>query len=239
MMFAPIHTRRALLTWQRPLGTEGRRDRHAVGELRELADGGFSFRYLDEDDLEQARTAGFDGYPGLPQDTEISDTVAREVLMRRLPPRDRGDFGRLMERFGLVSDAPHTDLTLLATTGGRLTSDSFGVCETFEGFERPFAYVFDLAGYRHERSGDRLPIEGETVRFEPEPENQWDPDAVRICALDGTRFGYVNRLQARAVLDWLDDGPIEGDVFRVNGRVEYPRLFVQAVVNDGAVAQAA
>lgn len=242
MIYAPIHTQRALLTWQRPLGIEGRRDRHAVGELVDCADGEFSFSYFDEDHLSPAREAGFTGYPGLPMDTQqFGTTAAREVLMRRLPPRGRADFGHLAERFGLDATNldQYSDLTLLATTGARLTSDSFGVCETFEGFVRPFDYVFDVAGYRHERSSGRLPEVGEPVVFEPEPDNQWDPQAVQIRAVDGASFGYVNRFQANAVHEWLADGRIDGEVFRVNGRVEYPRLFVRASILAPRIVQVA
>ena len=227
MIEHPTHTRRALLAWQHPLGSAERRDRHAVAELVQVGSR-LSFRYLDDDELEPARQAGFTVYPGLPFDSSDLDRIAEEVLMRRLPPRSRPDFGELLERFGLPPNANYPALTLLAYTGARLTGDSFSVCETFDGFELPFAYVFDVAGSRHYQDlYDRL-SPGESLHFEREPDNEFDPDAIRIERTDGTTVGYVNRLQTAAVGRWLDNDMISARVFRANVRIEYPRLFVLA-----------
>ncbi len=144
MIEHPIHTQRALLAWQRPLGSGGRLNPHAVAELVQAA-GRFSFRYLDDEELEPARLAGFTFHPGLPFGSSELDRIAEEVLVRRLPPRHRLDFDELLRRFGLPPDQEYPALTLLAYTGARLTGDSFSVCETFDGFEPPFSYVFDVA----------------------------------------------------------------------------------------------
>ena len=69
--------------------------------------------------------------------------------MHRLPPRVGVIFGELLERFGLPPNQNYPALTLLAYTGARLTGDSFSVSETFDGFDPPFSYVFDVAGNRH------------------------------------------------------------------------------------------
>lgn len=236
MILNPIATQRALLVWQRPLDQTGRRDRHAVAELLQLKDR-VSFRYFDEEKLSTAREAGFVGYPGLPTDGSDLDRVAMDVLMRRLPPKERGDFGSLLERFGLPQQREYSDLSLLAYTGARLTSDSFSICETFEGFELPFTYIFDVAGNRHYPSYSQL-SESEPLRFEREAENLADPNAIKIARMDGTTVGYVNRLQANAVGRWLDAGEVSASVFRINGRPEYPRLFVRAEIapSSGSLA---
>lgn len=237
MIENPIATRRALLVWQRPLDQTGRRDRCAVAELVQEADG-VRFRYLDQDDLERAREAGFSGYPGLPVGADDLSRIASDVLMRRLPPRDRADFSELLTRFGLPSDRAYSDLTLLAYTGARLTRDSFSVCETFDGFEGAFSYVFDVAGNRHYVDYNQLEL-GEAIHFEPEPTNEVDPNAIRLARADGETVGYVNRLQAETVRRWLDNGSVTATVFRVNGRLQYPRLFVRADIETDTRAAAA
>ena len=227
MIENPILTRRALMAWQRPLGGGKRRDRFAVAELVQNGTC-LSFRYLKDRELEPARQVGFKGYPGLPIGSSQLDRIAEEVLMRRLPPKERPDYGEFLKRFGLPPDENYPALTLLAYTGARLTGDGFSVCETFDGFEPPFTYVFDVAGSRHyKRLYDELK-QDDCLRLEREPDNEHDPDAVRIVQIDGTKVGYVNRLQAKAVGRWLDDDGISARVFRANGRIEYPRLFVRA-----------
>ena len=238
MIEHPIHTQRAFLAWQRPLGSGERRDRHAVAELVQTG-GRFSFCYLDDETLEPARQDGFTVYPGLPFGSSGVDGIAEEVLMHRLPPRNRPDFGELLERFGLPSNRNYPALTLLAYTGTRLTSDSFSVCETFDGFDPPFTYVFDVAGNRHHQSLYNQLNRGEGLILEREPGNQHDPNAIRIARADGTTVGYVNRLQTGAVGRWLDDDRVAARVFRINGRVEFPRLFVLADIATRAEALAA
>ncbi|MCY4243673.1 MAG: HIRAN domain-containing protein [Rhodobacter sp.] len=197
-----------------------------MGELVE-GSGGVTFRYLDLERLEPARDDGFSEYPGLPIESPDSERIAPDVLIRRLPPRERTDFPDLLTRFGLPADRDYTDLTLLAYTGARLTGDSFSICETFDGFEGRFSYVFDVAGSRHYVDYSELE-KSDAIFFEREPTNERDPNAVRLARGNGNTVGYVNRLQAETVGQWIDNGSVTGSVFRVNGRIQYPRLFVQA-----------
>lgn len=228
----PIPTRRALLVWQRPLDETGRRDRCAVAELVQHQDH-VSFRYLDADQLAGAVEAGFSGYPGLPLGEENLDRLACDLLMRRLPSRSRADFGELLQRFGLSGDHEYSDLSLLAYTGARLTSDSFSVCETFDGFAAPFTYVFDMAGNRHYQELETALEISEELVFQREIENEFDPNAVVVSRLNGETVGYVNRLQADVVGRWLDNGSIRASVSRINGRAQYPRIFVKAeIISD-------
>jgi hypothetical protein len=236
MIDNPISTRRALLVWQRPLDQTGRRDRCAVAELVQAEDG-VNFQYFDREQLGVAEQAGFSGYPGLPIAAENLSRIASDVLMRRLPPRDRADFSDLLVRFGLPGDRPYTDLSLLAYTGARLTSDSFSVCETFDGFEGAFSYVFDVAGNRHYNYN--VLETGEAIFFEHEPANSMDPNAIRLAREGGETVGYINRLQAPTVRSWLFNGSVDATVFRVNGRLQYPRLFVRANIQTNTRAAAA
>lgn len=234
-----LETKRAWLAWQEPLHTGGRRDRLRVAELEDQQ-AKVSFRYLvGEEEFQRAQSARFRGYPGLPLGSNSLDGVALSVLMRRLPSRSRGDFNSILNSFGLSAERPYTDLSLLAFTGARLTRDSFSVCETFDGFEPPFRYVFDVAGYRHHREQTLSLEENEILHFEREPDNEHDPDAVRIVRSDGNRVGYVNRLQSPVVGRWLDNNGINAKVVRINGRPVYPRLFVEAEILPERATKAA
>ena len=228
MISDPIQTRRALLTWQRPLEQNGPpRRRFAVADLVECGEG-LQFSYRNDQEFAFASDAGFKGYPGLALGGKHECSTATDVLKRRLPPQNRPDFKEFMERFGLSPEAHFSILSLLAYTGARLSSDSFGISETFDGFDRPFRYVFDIAGYWHYSEGELGLAENEPVLFRPEPANPDDPNAVEVVRQNGTRVGYVNRTQTGPVLNWLAQGNIDARVFRLNGRSVYPRLFVMA-----------
>ena len=231
MIENPIHTQRALLVWQRPLGQcDERRDRLAVAELVQ-GEGQVSFRYFDGGHILNAENEGFSGYPGLPIGSEHLDRIAMGVLIRRLPPKSRADFGEYLETFGLPWSQELPDLTLLAYTGARSTSDSFSICETFDGFQAPFTFIFDVAGSRHYEDNHTALEVGEQLRLEREKQNEYDQNAVSFVRSDGAVVGYVNRLQAKTVGSWLGKFEIKATVFRKNGRAEYTRLFVRAEVS--------
>ena len=240
-----LPTQRALLVWQtplRPVEEGGRRDRHAVGELVRKKSGKVSFRYFD--DLEAARAQGFKGYPGLRIGRKSNEKVGFDLLRRRLPPAERTDFGETLKKFDLPEDLDRSDhLTLLAYTGARHANDSFSICETFDGFDRPFKFLFDLANIRRDGSHEVCAklVPGEALIFKREPDNPHDPNAVKVVreANEDEKAGYVNRLQAKAVGQWLEEGEVTASVFKFNGRSVYPRLFVNADVFPCVEAQRA
>ncbi len=236
---SPVQTQRALLTWQTPLGAGGGRDRYAVGELIVNADG-TQFQYLKGTaSFQTALDEGFLGYPGLPLDAECPHADALEIFLRRLPSSERSDYNRFLETFGLSPSAEWTGLSLLSYTGARLAGDSFGFTETFDGFDQPFRFIFDVAGFRHYRSAADDLEPGDVVRLEHEPANESDSNAVQILREDGEPLGYINRLQCERVLNWVRLGAIEARVFRFNGRPVYPRLFLIADISPRVMSRAA
>jgi len=234
----PIQTQRALLTWQTPLGTGGARRRHAVGELVAV-DGGARFNYLSEtDSFRAARNEGFDGYPGLALDgSDVSDALA--IFLRRLPSPERPDYDQFLKTFGLSTDAGWSGLSLLAYTGARLAGDSFSITETFDGFDRPFRYIFDVAGFRRFIQNATDLQAGDSVSLVHQPENAHDTNAVQVLRESGECLGFINRLQSKRLLEWQQSGSIAASVYRFNGRPTYPRLFLLADVQPGRVAKAA
>ena len=234
----PVVTQRAHLVWKpwrESSADGGSSERFAVAELTQLRDSdGVSFRYLDDDALEAPRSLGFRGYAGLPFDAKRSDNDRNAIalLRLRLPPRDRGDFGEMLMRFGLPPDWDHTDLSLLAYTGAWQMHDDFSVCETFDGFDAPFNYVFDLTGVRHCRQACERLSPGDALEFARDLKSSHDAvRVVRPCAPeDEATVGYVNRIQAKTVCRWLDEGMIRSRMLRFNARPDCPRLFVHAEV---------
>lgn len=227
MITNPIHTRSAHLIWQSPPEGSGSRRRLPVALLRDV-DGKVTFEYLREtEEFAIAQREGFNGYFGIPLDREDTSDAIR-TLGRRLPNPERSDYADYLARFGLSPEQRLPTLSLLAYTGARMTSDSFSFADTFEGFDRPFEYIFDVAGRRHYQAETPEPMFGEPVEFRHEPSNVEDCDAVEILNASGDRFGYVNRSQAKSVCEWLQNGSVRGTVFRVNGTPSHPRLFVKA-----------
>ena len=241
MRYELLPTQRALLVWQTPLrpAEEGGgrdclvRDHHAVGELFRKKSGKVWFRYFD--DLDTARAQGFRGYPGLRLGRKANEKIGFEQLRRRLPPDQRTDFGEIMQAFGLPADVDRNDhLTLLAYTGAP-EDDAFSICETFDGFDRPFKFLFNLANVKRDGTYDVCAnlTPGEALTFKREPDNPHDPNAIKVvrAANEKEKAGYVNHLQAEAVGRWLDEGEITANVFEFIGHSADPRLYVNVNVS--------
>ena len=247
-MYELLPTQRALLVWQADLrpdeqggGLGSLRDHHAVGELVRKKSGRVSFRYFD--DLEAACAQGFRDYPGLFTDmkAKANDRIGFELLRRRLPPEQRRDYGKILQTFGLPEDLDLSDhLTLMAYTGAR-NDDDFSICETFDGFDRPFRFLFDLANVKRDGTYDVCAklAPGEALTFKREPDSPHGPNAVKVvrAANEKEKAGYVNHLQAEAVGRWLDEGEITASAFMFSGRSVYPRLYVNVNVIPCVAAQ--
>ena len=246
MTYELLPTQRALLVWQSPLrpAEEGGkrdclvRDHHAVGELVRKKSGRVSFRYLDA--LEAACAQGFRDYIGLPIGRRANEKVGFEVLRRRLPPAERRDFGKTLQKFGLPADLDRSDhLTLLAYTGAR-NGDNFSICETFDGFDTPFRFLLDLANIKRDGTYDVCAklTPGEALTFKREPNNPHDPNAIKVvrASNEKKKAGYVNHLQAEAVGRWLDEGEVTASVLSFSGRSVDPRLYVNVNVSPCVAA---
>ena len=247
MTYELLPTQRALLVWQTPLrpAEEGGgrdclvRDHHAVGELVRKKSGRVSFRYFD--DLEAACAQGFRGYPSLPIGRKANERIGFEELRRRLPPAERRDYGKIMQAFGLPADVDRSDhLTLLAYTGAR-EDDDFSVCETFDGFDRPFRFLFNIANVKRDGAYDVCAklAPGEALTFKREQDNPHDPNAIKVVrtANEKEKAGYVNHLQAEAVGRWLDEGEVTASVFDFSGWSVDPRLYVNLNVSPCVASQ--
>ena len=214
--------KRLILAWQAPDALQNRR-RFAVGEL--LRQGSeASLRYFENDCLAEAKALGFSGYPAFKLDRrEHKDVLA--TFMRRLPPRSRSDFREYMAHFRLGSTAPLSDFALLAYTEAKLPSDGFSIVNDLQDVEPPCEFLIEIAGFRHHPNAIGSVQPGEMVELVPEPENQWDSDAIAVRCQELT-VGYVNRLQTAAFHRWIEQRSVVAAIERLNGTPSKPRAFM-------------
>jgi hypothetical protein len=219
---------RLLLAWQPPEGKS--RSRYVVGELHQ-DEKGYVFRYLtDTTDFKNAQEEGFICHPAFRKlNLEYRDSVL-DTFLRRIPPKTRSDFNQYLQQWRLASDIKINDFALLGHTGAKLPNDGFSLVNPFEDVDLPFEFFIEVAGFRHQGVSLDDVAEGMSVQFIPEPENQFDTDAVRIEAA-GKKIGYVNKVQSAAFRRWLKNYSILACIERINGIQERPLIYIFGSVN--------
>lgn len=241
-----VEPRRLLLAWQAPDHMQNR-TRWAVGEVlsdeqgplyREFSGPEFE-RMNDGQPRALLEELGYAGYPAFNPKLPEHRSGVIEAFLRRLPPRTRPDFARYMEHFRVPSDAVVSPFTLLALTEAKLPSDGFSLVNPHDPDVSECEFVLEVAGHRHYRdAADLSNSVGSRVEFVPEPDNPHDCNAVMIH-WNGNLIGYVNRLQAGTFLSWIAQGRVSGEIERLNGTPDKPRVFLFVRVSRPTIRVAA
>lgn len=158
--------------------------------------------------------------------------------MRRLPPRNRTDFGKYGDYFRLPVNGEYSDFALLGSTEAKLPSDGFSLTDPLDPNIQQCELMLEIAGYRYYALQGASVGLGMRLDVVAEPRNPFDPNAVMFCA-SGTKVGNVNRLQTKAFHSWLSGCVLSVTVERVNGTEERPRAFVFVRVSAGRSLKAA
>jgi len=188
------------LIWKNPTT----RRRYKVGVLS-YVDGKYTFCYCNPE-LDDARKDGFASFPGFPEMDEKGKTSSTlfDSIAARLPNKKRPDYMDLLNSYDLSTDAD--DLEILRATRGRLNTDNFEFVPEFNKTK----IEFDLAGTSHSDGLTKLQDkinENDDLFLLPEPENEFDENAVRVLypGEDGEKIpiGYVPRYYARQIKEIL------------------------------------
>ena len=230
---------RLLLAWQAP-DPMGDRQRWAVGELTRAGDDA-RLRYFAGEEFgahnfdqsfEKLKALGYRGYPAFPPEPGlVHENNVLEAFMRRLPPRNRSDFDRYRDHLRLRPEAEISNFALLGLSEAQLPSDGFSVVDPLSGDVKRCELISELAGYRYYAREHPQPDLGQPVDLVPEPENAFDPNAIMVRLGDG-KLGYINRIQAPAILEWIAQGRASAVVERLNGRPDRPRAFIYLVAAE-------
>jgi hypothetical protein len=242
----PSQPTELILAWQAPTSVPDR-TRWAIGKLIYRSSAS-TFEYFDKREFERLNLGrsisdlgrlGYAGYPAfdLKNATNVFKEGVLEAFVRRLPPRSRADFSRYLEHYRYRGGVDVSPMTLLAVTEAKLPSDGFSLIDQLDPMATACDVVFEIAGFRHYASAHLGLVEGAELALSPEPTNQFDPMAIRINANDAT-IGYVNRLQASAIANWLTNRAVACWLLRMNGTVERPKAyaFVRMRLNKQVLA---
>ncbi len=220
---------RLLLSWQ----TSSERLRMLVAELIRN-DNNADLVYLkNSEEFSKAQSLEFEDYPGFAIEKEIHKNVLTS-FMKRLPPRSRGDFSRFLDALRIKPEAKDeiSDFALLGYSGAKLPDDDFTIIHPFKNASPPFELMLFVQGYRYYK--DQLPSNALSqdmqAGFEVEPDNEFDPEAIKIIIND-VKVGYVNRALTGSFHEWMQAGlAISAYVERINGIEQNPEIYLYVSV---------
>lgn len=223
---------RLLLSWQSS-NPDHDRLRMLVAELIRNGDDADLVYLKESADYSRAQSLGFDKYPGFDIEKDVHKTVLTS-FMKRLPPRNRGDYSRFLDALRIKPEAKAeiSDFALLGYSRAKLPDDDFTVIHSFENASTPFEFMLPVQGYQHYT--DELPftalLTDMQAGFEVEPDNPRDPEAIKVI-IDGVMAGYVCRGLTGSFHKWMQSGlTVSAYVERINGTEQVPKIYLYVSV---------
>ena len=191
-----------LLIWKDP---ETRRN-YTVGKL--TRGDFFTFQYYGE--AENAEEAGWKLLGAFPTYQEYRSKTMFPVFSSRLPDKKRRDIQNILEKYGLME---YDEFELLRRSGARLPIDTYEFIDPIPPDDKEVEREFYITGIRYHSACQgsdcgALPgvKVGDILLLEEEPENAYDPMAIRVLTQERDVLGYVPRYYNKAILARLHDG---------------------------------
>lgn len=191
-----------LLIWKDP---ETRRN-YTVGKL--TRGDCFTFQYYGE--AENAEEAGWKLLGAFPTYQEYRSNTMFPVFSSRLPDKKRRDIQNILEKYGLTE---YDEFELLRRSGARLPIDTYEFIDPISPDDKEVTREFYITGIRYHSACQgsdcgALPgvKVGDMLLLEEEPENAYDPMAIRVLTQEKEILGYVPRYYNKAILARLHDG---------------------------------
>ena len=191
-----------LLIWKDP---ETRRN-YTVGKL--TRGDCFTFQYYGE--AENAEEAGWKLLGAFPTYQEYRSNTMFPVFSSRLPDKKRRDIQNILEKYGLME---YDEFELLRRSGARLPIDTYEFIDPIPPDDTEVEREFYMTGIRYHSACQgsdcgalpRVKV-GDILLLEEEPENAYDPMAIRVLTQEKEVLGYVPRYYNKAILVRLHDG---------------------------------
>lgn len=191
-----------LLIWKDP---ETRRN-YTVGKL--TRGDCFTFQYYGE--AENAEEAGWKLLGAFPAYQEYRSNIMFPVFSSRLPDKKRRDIQNILEKYGLME---YDEFELLRRSGARLPIDTYEFIDPISPDDKEVEREFYITGIRYHSAcqgsdcGTLPGVKvGDMLLLEEEPENAYDPMAIRVLTQEKEVLGYVPRYYNKAILARLHDG---------------------------------
>lgn len=201
-----------------------------VGRLTLDDEGIHCFKYLRGARVARERV----GFRGIAQFSDFERTYRSDELFpffrNRVKSLDRADSEDELHRLGLPD--PEVGLRpfdILSRSNGRRVTDRFEIYPPPSVEEQTVRLTFFSRGVRHlDKETTHRWRSGETpvqpVRLRPEPDNDYDSNAMRIVDAENWDMGYLPRYYTASFAQLLDvDVDYSIEIYQINSEPAYPQ----------------
>lgn len=206
------------LSWRPEIG----KTRFILGKI-ERKENSFIFKYLSPD-LEEAKKLGFNSFPEFPDTKKIYEEKVLEIFSNRLISKDRNDSLKNLNFWKVTEKNDLFDI--LGLTQGKLSTDFFEFLAEFP-YKKGFSFITDVAGITHLNLEVNSVLEGDSLKFIPEPENKFDNDAIALFKKK-TKIGYIKKIHNR-FFKGLTNDKIQINVLRIEKNGTIKKIFVSVL----------
>lgn len=192
------------LVWKEPIS----RRQYTIAKLSK--NGKYEFEYAF--DINEAIKKGFEPFVAF---KDVNRKYESEKLFAsfssRIPDRRRKDIGEILKKYGLDE---YDEYKLLKRSGGRLPIDNLEFIDPIIiNEENSIKRIFNTAGPRYYLGCDGKNCDrslevslNEELILEPQPDNEKDKYAIKICNKSNNLLGYIPRYYSKELCELIDSG---------------------------------
>ncbi len=207
------------LVWRKGAGHR----RVSVGILEKTLEGKHIFKY-SADAIELQKTQGFTPYTEFQDLNKTYNGNVAEIFGQRLMKSDRPDVDTFFKFWEVDKEKANDKFYLLGKTQGLVPTDNFEFLAEYKLVPK-LHFLTEIASLSlNELEKGSIQIE-DTLRFELEPTNEYDKDAVKAFK-DNLAIGYIKKHHCKVFQDpGADKLSLTVKAIEQNGYIK--RLFVK------------
>lgn len=181
-----------ILVWRPGKGSR----RIPIGTIRKNVSEGIRFQY-DKEGVDEAKKLGFVHYEGFPDtDSEkVYDENVIDIFGQRLIRSERADLKDFYDFWDIDTKKKNNKFYMLAFTQGLLPTDNFEFLADFNPVDS-LSFVTEITNLNEAQIDSNLLSIGDVLRYELEPDNKFDKNAVKVFK-DDLYLGHIKLIHCR------------------------------------------
>lgn len=168
----------------------------------------FTFEYCEQ--YKEAQDAGWNFLEAFPEEKVYESDTLFAVFSGRLPDPKRRDISQILKKYELQD---YDGFELLRKSTGRLPIDTYEFIDPIFPEEETIQRDFYIMGIRHycgrvtdNCDGLTLVKLHDLLELVPEPENTYDPHAVKVVTSNEEMVGYIPRYYSEGISARINKG---------------------------------